>query len=84
MFRSAAKVWGAGTLGVVLTGMGRDGLNGSEAIVAAGGTVVAQDELTSVVWGMPGHVARAGLAEAVLPLKQLGVEVGLRLKRRGG
>ena len=84
LFRSAARVWGAGTLGVVLTGMGRDGLTGSEAIVAAGGTVVAQDELTSVVWGMPGHVARAGLAEAVLPLKQLGVEVGLRLKRRGG
>ena len=84
LFRSAAKVWGAGTLGVVLTGMGRDGLAGSEAIVAAGGSVLAQDELTSVVWGMPGHVARAGLAEAVLPLKQLGVEVGLRLKRRGG
>jgi len=82
LFRSAARVWGAGTLGVVLTGMGRDGFKGSEAIVAAGGAVLAQDEFTSVVWGMPGHVARAGMADAVLPLSQLGVEVALRLKRR--
>jgi two-component system chemotaxis response regulator CheB len=83
LFRSAAAVWGAGTLGVVMTGMGKDGLRGSEAILAAGGAVLAQDELTSVVWGMPGHVARAGLAEAVLPLGQLGVEVAIRLRRRG-
>jgi two-component system chemotaxis response regulator CheB len=84
LFRSAARVWGGGTLGVVLTGMGRDGLAGSRAIVAAGGGVVAQDELSSVVWGMPGEVVRAGLADAVLPLAQVGVEVALRLKRRGG
>jgi two-component system chemotaxis response regulator CheB len=83
LFRSAAAVWGGGTLAVVLTGMGKDGLKGSEAIQAAGGTILAQDEMTSVVWGMPGHVARAGLAEAVLPLRQLGVEVGMRLRRRG-
>ena len=82
LFRSAAKIWGAGTLAVVLTGMGRDGFQGCEAIVAAGGDVLAQDESTSVVWGMPGHVARAGLADAILPLSQLGVEVSLRLKRR--
>jgi len=81
LFRSAARVWGAGTLGVVLTGMGRDGLKGSEAIVAAGGAVLAQDEFTSVVWGMPGHVARAGIADAILPLSSLGVEVAMRLKR---
>ncbi len=84
LFRSAARVWGSGTLGVVLTGMGRDGLAGCRAIVAAGGTVIAQDEFSSVVWGMPGEVVRAGLADAVLPLAQVGVEVALRLKRRGG
>jgi len=83
LFRAAAAVWGAGTLGVVLTGMGRDGLEGSRAIVAAGGAVIVQDEFTSTIWGMPGHVARAGLADAVLPLAQLGAEVALRLKRRG-
>jgi two-component system, chemotaxis family, protein-glutamate methylesterase/glutaminase len=84
LFRSAAKLWGSGTLGIVLTGMGRDGLAGCRAIVAAGGGVIAQDEFSSVVWGMPGEVVRAGLADAVLPLSQLGVEVALRLKRRGG
>jgi two-component system chemotaxis response regulator CheB len=84
LFRTAAKVWGAGTLGVVLTGMGRDGLVGSKAIVEAGGEVIAQDEFTSVVWGMPGEVVRAGLADAVLPLGQIGVDVAMRLKRRGG
>lgn len=84
LFRTAAKVWGAGALGVVLTGMGRDGLAGSKAIVEAGGEVVAQDEFTSVVWGMPGEVVRAGLADAVLPLGQIGVDVAMRLKRRGG
>ncbi len=84
LFRSAARLWGAGTLGVVLTGMGRDGLAGSRAIVAAGGGVIAQDELSSVVWGMPGEIVRAGLADTVLPLAQVGVEVALRLKRRGG
>jgi two-component system chemotaxis response regulator CheB len=84
LFRSAVRLWGAGTLGVVLTGMGRDGLAGCRAIVAAGGGVIAQDEFSSVVWGMPGEVVRAGLADAVLPLSQVGVEISLRLKRRGG
>jgi two-component system chemotaxis response regulator CheB len=83
LFRSAARVWGGGTLGIVLTGMGRDGLQGSRQIVEAGGTVIAQDEFTSVVWGMPGEVVRAGLADAILPLSQIGVEVAMRLKRRG-
>ncbi|MGA0040440.1 MAG: CheB methylesterase domain-containing protein, partial [Pirellulales bacterium] len=81
LFRTAASVWGSGTLGVVLTGMGRDGLAGSRAIVSSGGAVVVQDEFTSVVWGMPGEVARAGLAEAILPLSQLGAEISLRLHR---
>jgi two-component system chemotaxis response regulator CheB len=84
LFRSAAAVWGPGTLGIVLTGMGRDGLAGSRAVVEAGGGVLAQDEFSSVVWGMPGEVARAGLADAVLPLAQLGAEVAVRLRRRGG
>jgi two-component system chemotaxis response regulator CheB len=84
LFRSAARLWGSGTLGVVLTGMGRDGLAGSRAVVEAGGRVVVQDEFTSVVWGMPGEVAKAGLADAVLPLGQIGVEIGLRLERRPG
>lgn len=84
LFRSAARLWGRGTLGVVLTGMGKDGLAGCRQIVAAGGSVIAQDEFSSVVWGMPGEVVRAGLADAVLPLAQVGVEVALRLKRRGG
>ena len=83
LFRSAARLWGAGTLGVVLTGMGRDGLAGARAIVEAGGGIIAQDEFSSVVWGMPGEVVRAGLADAVLPVAQIGVEVALRLKRRG-
>ena len=84
LFRSAARVWGAGTLGLVLTGMGRDGVQGSRQIVEAGGAVIAQDEFTSVVWGMPGELVRAGLADAILPLSQVGVEVALRLSRRGG
>jgi two-component system chemotaxis response regulator CheB len=84
LFRSAARIWGSGTLGVVLTGMGRDGLAGSRAVVEAGGRVIVQDEFSSVVWGMPGEVAKAGLADVVLPLGQIGVEIGLRLERRPG
>ena len=71
LFRSVARVYGAGTLGLVLTGMGQDALLGSRAIVDAGGSVIVQDEATSVVWGMPGFVARAGLAREVLPLKEI-------------
>ena len=72
LFRSAAAVCGARTLAVVLTGMGRDGMRGCEKIVQAGGQVLAQDKATSVVWGMPGQVAQAGLADEVLPLDRLG------------
>jgi two-component system chemotaxis response regulator CheB len=71
MFRSLAKVYGRRLCAVVLTGMGSDGLRGAEAIVAAGGTVVAQDQETSVVWGMPGAVATAGLCSAVMPLPEI-------------
>ncbi|HEX6984527.1 MAG TPA: CheB methylesterase domain-containing protein, partial [Planctomycetaceae bacterium] len=68
LFRSAARVYGPAALAVMLTGMGEDGLEGAHEVVAAGGRLLAQDEATSVVWGMPGAVARAGLAEQVLPL----------------
>lgn len=75
LFRSAAKLYGPGVLAVVLTGMGQDGLRGCERIRDAGGTIFAQDEASSVVWGMPGAVARAGLAHKVLPLTQMAPEI---------
>ena len=81
LFRSLATVYGGGVLGVVLTGMGADGLRGSERIVDAGGRVVVQDQASSVVWGMPGAVAAAGLADAVLPLSALAQEIGDRVQR---
>jgi two-component system chemotaxis response regulator CheB len=71
LFSSAAEVWGHKVMAVVLTGMGSDGLHGAQAIVAAGGHVMAQDEATSVVWGMPGQVAHAGVCSAVLPLADI-------------
>jgi two-component system chemotaxis response regulator CheB len=80
LFRSAAEVYGAGVLAVVLTGMGQDGLHGCESIRAAGGQVIVQDEASSVVWSMPGAVARAGLAHQVLPLDQLGPEILRRVR----
>jgi two-component system, chemotaxis family, protein-glutamate methylesterase/glutaminase len=78
LFASAAAVWGPATLATVLTGMGSDGLRGATDIVAAGGSVIAQDEATSVVWGMPRAVAQAGLCSAVLPLDQIASKI-LRL-----
>ena len=71
MLRGVAKVYGRHALVVILTGMGQDGRRGAEAITAAGGTVIAQDEPSSVVWGMPGAVATAGLCSAVLPLPDI-------------
>jgi two-component system, chemotaxis family, protein-glutamate methylesterase/glutaminase len=71
LFSSAADVWGPALLALVLTGMGNDGTRGAADIVAAGGSVIAQDEATSVVWGMPRSVAQAGLCSAVLPLSQI-------------
>lgn len=75
MLRSVATAYGAASLVVILTGMGQDGLNGCRAIVEGGGTVIAQDEATSVVWGMPGAVTGAGLCAAVLPLGEIGAAV---------
>lgn len=80
LFRSAAKIYGGGLLGVVLTGMGSDGMKGCQAIRERGGNILVQDEASSVVWGMPGAVANAGLADAVLPLADLPAEI-LRVTR---
>ncbi len=75
LFRSVADVFGSRCLGVVLTGMGYDGLAGCRAIRRAGGQILVQDEATSVAWGMPGQVATAGLADGVLPLTELSREI---------
>jgi two-component system, chemotaxis family, protein-glutamate methylesterase/glutaminase len=71
LFTSAIDVWQSGVLAVVLTGMGSDGMRGGKEIVAAGGSVIAQDEASSVVWGMPGAAANAGICAAILPLNQI-------------
>ena len=71
LFDSAARVWPQAVSALMLTGMGSDGLRGAHAIVAAGGSVIAQDEATSVVWGMPGQVAHAGICSAVLPVHEI-------------
>ena len=78
LFSSAAAIWGSGLLALVLTGMGSDGTRGAADIVAAGGSVIAQDEASSVVWGMPRSVAQAGVCSAVLPLNEISAKV-LRL-----
>lgn len=75
LFASAVDIWQAGILAVVLTGMGSDGAQGGKTIVASGGSVIAQNEPTSVVWGMPGSVANAGICSAVLPLDQIASKV---------
>jgi two-component system chemotaxis response regulator CheB len=79
LFRSVGDVYGARALGVILTGMGQDGLHGSEELTDVGASVIAQDQATSVVWGMPGFVANAGLAERLFPLEEIAGE----LVRRG-
>jgi len=75
LLESAAASWGAATLALILTGMGADGTEGAHRIVAAGGSVIAQNEATSAVWGMPRAVAQAGLCSAVLPLTEIGTVV---------
>ncbi len=82
LFRTAVGVCGESVLALVLTGMGRDGEEGCRLVREAGGTVVVQDEKTSVVWGMPGAVARAGLADAVLPLPRIGENLVQRIVQR--
>src|SRR5262249_16960895 len=75
LFSSAAKVWGPSVLALILTGMGSDGTRGPSAIFAAAGNVSGQDEATSVVWGMPGAAAHAGICSAILPLDQIAPKV---------
>jgi two-component system chemotaxis response regulator CheB len=79
LFRSVAKAYGPAALGVVLTGMGQDGLAGSREIIEAGGRLLAQSGPTCVVWGMPRAVEEAGLCEAVLPLAEVASGIGQRL-----
>jgi two-component system chemotaxis response regulator CheB len=81
LFRSVAAAYGAGALATVLTGMGSDGMLGSRAIREHGGSVLAQDQATSTVWGMPGAVTNAELAHKVLPLNAIAPEI-LRLASR--
>jgi two-component system chemotaxis response regulator CheB len=80
LLRSVASVYGANSLTVILTGMGQDGLRGCEELHRAGGQILVQDEASSVVWGMPGAVSRAGLADKVLPLANLGAEIMQRAR----
>ncbi len=80
LFRSVADTYGTHALAVVMTGMGQDGLRGCEHICECGGQVLAQDQASSVVWGMPGFVANAGLASKVLPLDKLGPEIVRRVR----
>lgn len=75
LFRSVTETYGPNVLSVVLTGMGQDGARGCEAIRNAGGRIIAQDEATSVVWGMPGAVSQAGLADHILPLEKIADEI---------
>jgi two-component system, chemotaxis family, protein-glutamate methylesterase/glutaminase len=75
LFKSASDVWGAQAFACILTGMGSDGAKGCGDIVAGGGSVIVQDEATSVVWGMPGAAANAGHASAILPLDQIAPKI---------
>jgi two-component system, chemotaxis family, protein-glutamate methylesterase/glutaminase len=78
LFRSAGQVYGGNLLAVMLTGMGHDGLAGTRTLNHLGATILAQDETSSAVWGMPGAIAHENLAHAVLPLRQIAAEI-LRL-----
>lgn len=80
LLRSVADAYGPNTLTAILTGMGQDGLRGCERLREAGGQILAQDEATSVVWGMPGYVVRAGLADRVLPLGTIAGEIVARVR----
>jgi two-component system chemotaxis response regulator CheB len=85
LFATASTCWGPATLGIVLTGMGTDGLEGARRLVAGGGSIIAQDRQSSAVWGMPGAVAREGLASAVLPVEAIAQRVaGILGTRTGG
>lgn len=80
LLRSAAPLLGPNLLAVVLTGMGQDALRGCQLAAQHGATILAQDEATSVVWGMPGAIVRAGLADRVLPLSMIAAEIVRRVR----
>jgi two-component system chemotaxis response regulator CheB len=82
MFASVGSIYGAGALGVVLTGMGRDGVEGSMTLVACGGSVIAQDEASCAVWGMPRAVLEAGLVSAVLPPDKIARRIAARTEEQ--
>ena len=84
MFDTVAQIYRRNALALVLTGMGSDGARGAGLIADAGGSVIVQDEETSVVWGMPGATAHAGNASEVLPLQAIGPKVIAMLARRRG
>ena len=81
LFRTAAEVYGSGLLAIMLTGMGYDGLKGTQIIKEKGGQVIAQDEATSIIWGMPGAVVQAGLADGVLPIDKMADEIIFRTRK---
>lgn len=83
LFRSAASAFGSAVTAIILTGMGRDGTAGLGAIKRAGGVVFAQDEASSVVWGMPGSAVEAGVTHEVLPLAQLARAVAAVVQKNG-
>lgn len=80
LFDSVAKAYGSAALGVILTGMGHDGADGVKTIAAGGGSIITQDETTSVVWGMPGAAAQTGMCSDILPLKEIGPKISRVLK----
>jgi two-component system chemotaxis response regulator CheB len=82
MFASVGAVFGTGALGVVLTGMGRDGVEGSSRLVACGGSIIAQDEGSCAVWGMPRAVLEAGLASAALPPDKIARRIASRTEEK--
>jgi two-component system chemotaxis response regulator CheB len=81
LFESVNEIYGSAAIAAVLTGMGQDGLRGAEMLKASGAHIIAQDEATSVVWGMPGFVTRAGLADAVVPLNDVVAQILNQLPR---
>jgi two-component system chemotaxis response regulator CheB len=82
MLASVGALYGSGALGVVLTGMGRDGVEGAERLVACGASVIAQDEMSCAVWGMPRAVLEAGLACAVLPPEKIARRIASRTEEQ--
>ena len=80
MFASVGAIFSSGACGVVLTGMGRDGVEGASRLVACGGSIIAQDEASCAVWGMPRAILEAGLACAVLPPDKIARRVASRTK----